>query len=52
MTTHGLHITRSSSIALHGFTNAYWSGTVDDIKSTSGYLVFFGHSLISWKLGK
>jgi histone deacetylase 1/2 len=51
-TSHGLHITRSSSFALHGFTDADWASSVEDRKSTSGYLVFFGQTLISWKSGK
>jgi len=51
-TTHDLHITRSSSFALHGFTNANWAGSLDDKKSTGGYLVFFGQTLISLKSGK
>ena len=50
--THGLHITHSSSFALHGFTGVDWAGSVDDRKSTSGYLVFFGQTSISWKSGK
>ena len=41
-TTYGLHITRNSSFALHGFTNSDWACGTDDCKSTSGYLVFFG----------
>jgi hypothetical protein len=41
-TTHDLHITRSSSFTLHGFTDADWAGSLDDKKSTGGYLVFFG----------
>jgi len=41
-TSHGLDITRSSSFALHGFTNADWAGSVEDRKYTGGYLVFFG----------
>ena len=36
----GLHITHSSSFALHGFTNANWADSTDDRKSTVGYLVF------------
>ena len=52
MTSHGLHITRSSSFALHGFTDADWAGSVEDRKSTGGYLVFFGQTLILWKSGK
>jgi hypothetical protein len=43
----GLHITRSSSFSLHGFTDVDWDGSVDDHKSTSGYFVFFGHTSIS-----
>jgi len=50
-TTHGLHITRSSSFTLHGFTNADWAGSVYDRKSTGDYLVFFGQTPILWKLG-
>jgi hypothetical protein len=51
-TSHDLHITRSSSFALHGFTDADWTGSVEDRKSTGGYLVFFGQTPISWKSGK
>jgi len=51
-TSHGLHITRSSSFALHGFTDADWAGSVEDRKSMGGYLVFFGQTPISWKSGK
>jgi len=47
-----LHITRSSSFALHGFTNVDWVSSIDDRKSTKGYLIFFGHISISWKLSK
>jgi hypothetical protein len=50
--SHGLHITRSSSFALHGFTDADWAGSIEDRKSTGGYLVFFGQTPISWKSGK
>jgi len=49
---HGLYITRSSSFALHGFTDADWAGSVEDRKSTGGYLVFFGQTSISWKSSK
>jgi len=50
--SHGLHITRSSSFALHGFTDADWAGSIEDRKSTGGYLVFFGQTPISWKSSK
>jgi len=29
------------------FTNADWAGNIDDRKSTGGYLVFFGKTLVS-----
>jgi len=50
--SHDLHITRSSSFALHGFTDADWAGSIEDRKSTGGYLVFFGQTPISWKSSK
>jgi hypothetical protein len=52
MTSYGFHITQDSSFALHGFTDADWAGSIDDCKSTGGYLVFFGQTPISWKSGK
>jgi hypothetical protein len=48
-TSYGFHITRGSSFALHGFTYADWAGSIDDRKSTGGYLVFFGQTPNSWK---
>jgi histone deacetylase 1/2 len=44
-TTYGLHISHSSSFVLHGFTDANWTGNVDDCKSMGDYLVFFGHKI-------
>jgi len=50
--SYGFHITRGTSFSLHGFTNVDWAGSIDDRKSTGGYLVFFGQTPISWKSGK
>jgi hypothetical protein len=50
--SYGFHITRGSSFALHGFTDVDWVGSIDNRKFTSGYLVFFGQTPISWKSGK
>jgi hypothetical protein len=46
-TTYGLYITHSSFFDLRGFTYVDWAGSTDDRKSTGGYLVFFGQTLIS-----
>jgi len=51
-TTYGLHITRDSLLSLHGFTNIDWADSIDDRKSTGGYLVYLNSTLISWKSGK
>jgi hypothetical protein len=51
-TSYGFHITRGSFFALHGFTDANWAGSIDDRKSTGGYLVFFGQTSISLKSSK
>jgi len=50
--TYGLHITRDSSLSLHGFTDADWAGSIDNRKSIGGYLVYLGSAPISWKSGK
>jgi len=50
--SYGIHLTRGSSLSLHGFTDADWAGSVDDRKSTSGYIVFLGTTPVSWKSGK
>jgi len=42
-----IYVICNSSFTLHGFTNANWASNVDDRKSTSGYLVYFGCTTIS-----
>ena len=51
-TSYDLYITRNSSFTLLSFTDADWTGSIDDRKSTGGYLVFFGQTPISWKSSK
>jgi histone deacetylase 1/2 len=51
-TSYCLHITRDSSLSLHGFTDADWASSIDDRKSTSGFLVYLGSTPISRKSEK
>ena len=46
ITSYSLHITQDSSLSLHSFTNADWAGSIDDQKSTGGYLIYLGATLI------
>ena len=39
-------------MTLHGFTDADWAGSIDDRKSTGGYIVYLGSTPISWKSRK
>ena len=44
----GLHIRASSQLDLVVYSDADWAGCPDTRKSTSGYAVFLGDTLISW----
>jgi histone deacetylase 1/2 len=43
----GLRLRSSSSSLLSTFSDADWAGNPDDRRSTGGYAVFFGSSLIA-----
>ncbi|KAK1599905.1 hypothetical protein QYE76_017623 [Lolium multiflorum] len=44
----GMKLHASSSTALVAYSDADWAGCPDSRRSTSGYCVYFGDSLISW----
>ena len=44
----GLTLTASSSTDLVAYSDADWAGCPDTRRSTSGYCVYLGPSLISW----
>eukprot|EP00253_Pinus_taeda_P026450 PITA_26450 len=39
---------RDTNLTLHAYTDAYWAGSVDDRKITSGGAFFMGSRLVSW----
>jgi hypothetical protein len=47
-TSLGLHLCASSSFSLTAYTDADWAGCPDTRRSTSGYCIFLGESLVSW----
>lgn len=49
---HGINIRKTSSLILTCFSDADWAGCLDDRKSTSAYLLFLGHTPISWSSKK
>ncbi|XP_052619763.1 uncharacterized mitochondrial protein AtMg00810-like [Lactuca sativa] len=48
----GISIVKSGSCDLVGYVDADWAKCLNSRKSVTGYLVYFGNSLISWKSEK
>ncbi|GMP32775.1 hypothetical protein CsSME_00006382 [Camellia sinensis var. sinensis] len=48
----GLLLSSTSSLNLVAYADSDWAGDVNDRKSTSGFCMFLGNSLISWKSKK
>ena len=49
---HGLKYVHNEDNRLIGYTDSDWGGSLDDGKSTSGYVFFLGTNAISWSSKK
>jgi hypothetical protein len=49
-TSHGLHLRASSDFSVIAYSDADWGGCPDTRRSTSGFCVYLGNSLVSWSL--
>jgi hypothetical protein len=52
MLSHGLLISRTSSLQLQAYSDADWAGCPDDRRSTGANCVFLGSNLVSWSSRK
>jgi hypothetical protein len=48
----GILFSRNGHLKIEGYTDADWAGCLDDRKSTTGYCVFVGGNLVSWRSKK
>lgn len=48
----GIRYTRSREFKLVGYSDSDWGGSIDDLKSTSGYCFSLGSGVFSWNSKK
>lgn len=48
----GIFLQRSDSLQIRAYFDADWASCLDSRKSTTGFCIFLGDSLISWKAKK
>ncbi|XP_015577125.2 uncharacterized mitochondrial protein AtMg00810-like [Ricinus communis] len=49
---HGIWYLRTRDVNLIGYADSDWAGSIDDMKSTSGYLFSLGSGVFSWNAKK
>ena len=52
MMAHGLLLQPSESFTIQAYTDACWGVQIDDIRSSSGYILYLGNNLVSWSASK
>ncbi|RVW59875.1 Retrovirus-related Pol polyprotein from transposon RE1 [Vitis vinifera] len=50
--SYGIQMQQSTSLDIHGYTDADWASCPDDRRSTGGYGIFLGPNLVSWSSNK
>jgi len=48
----GILFTKGQNLDIHGYTDADWAGSIQDRRSTSGYFMFVGGNLVTWRSKK
>jgi hypothetical protein len=48
----GLMFAKNNHLKVNGYTNADWAGNTTDRRSTSGYFMFVGGNLVTWRSKK
>ncbi|XP_073105207.1 secreted RxLR effector protein 161-like [Elaeis guineensis] len=48
----GLMFKKYNHLKIDGYTDANWAGSITDRKSTSGYFIFVGGNLVTWRSKK
>ena len=45
---YGIKFTHCSDFKFHGFSDSDWGGSIDDMRSTTGFCFSFGSGMFSW----